>query len=482
MKRGLILLASLFLLSSSPWSAGTLKVTTPNGGQKWTTGKSYAVKWSKGSAGKYVRIRLLKSGKHYRWITKKTPNDGRYVWKIPTTVATGSNYKIRLQPFSKTGYDNSDRSFSISSDSDKSVFMKGVTFGANFWPEENLKWVDYNLDRLKTIGVDSIILAPDWYLDDYTDPTIEPWYRHKKGFPDTSWFSPTLYDREVKQIIRKAQARGFRVLLKPHVDTLDSPFGGIGRWGLRPAGNDWDTLFATYLRFIKHYARIAESLNVDVFIIGTELDSMTYWGVADSGLNNPEERWRSMIKKIRRIYRGKLTYSSSDHGNRSRTKGTCSPCKIKFWDALDYIGFEMYRGLTNRNRNPSLKQLMAGVRDTFDNYIEPLAQQYQKQVIIPEIAFYSFDGVNTNPLGHTWQSPYLVSNSRVDHMEQAVCYRAVLKVVDDIRSEKTYLEGLFWWDGRLIDPTADYSWVKQDKYGFPWFKPAETILRSFWGE
>jgi len=121
-------------------------------------------------------------------------------------------------------------------------FMKGITFGALVWPEKNLKWVDYNLDRLKTIGVDSIILAPDWYLDDYTDPTIEPWYRHKKGFPDTSWFSPTLYDREVKQIIRKAQARGFRVLLKPHVDTLDSPFGGIGRWGLRPAGNDWDTV------------------------------------------------------------------------------------------------------------------------------------------------------------------------------------------------------------------------------------------------
>ncbi len=113
MKRGLILLASLFLLSSSAWSAGTLKVTTPNGGQKWTTGKSYAVKWSKGSAGKYVRIRLLKSGKHYRWITKKTPNDGRYVWKIPTSVVASSNYKIRIQPYGKSGYDNSDRSFSI---------------------------------------------------------------------------------------------------------------------------------------------------------------------------------------------------------------------------------------------------------------------------------------------------------------------------------------------------------------------------------
>ena len=114
MNRVLILLASALLLNSSAWSAGTLKVTSPNGGQKWTTGKSYAVKWNKGSAGKYVRIRLLKSGKHYRWITKKTPNDGRYVWKIPANVVASSNYKIRIQPYGKSGYDNSDRSFSIS--------------------------------------------------------------------------------------------------------------------------------------------------------------------------------------------------------------------------------------------------------------------------------------------------------------------------------------------------------------------------------
>ncbi len=64
----LILLAGLSLVPSPAWSAGTLKVTTPNGGQKWTTGKSYAVKWSKGNAGAKVKIQLLKSGKHYKGV------------------------------------------------------------------------------------------------------------------------------------------------------------------------------------------------------------------------------------------------------------------------------------------------------------------------------------------------------------------------------------------------------------------------------
>ena len=114
MKRILILLASLFLLSSSAWAAGTLKVTTPNGGEEWIVGKSYAVKWSKGNAGATVKIQLLKSGKHYKWVSKKTKNDGKHTWKIPTTVVTGSAYKIKITSTTKkTVTDSSNKNFKI---------------------------------------------------------------------------------------------------------------------------------------------------------------------------------------------------------------------------------------------------------------------------------------------------------------------------------------------------------------------------------
>jgi len=114
MKRGLILWTGLFLLSSSAWSAGTLKVTTPNGGQKWTTGKSYAIKWSKGSAGATVKIQLLKSNKHYKWVSKKTKNDGKHTWKIPSTLANSSAYKIKITSIkSKKVFDTSNKTFKI---------------------------------------------------------------------------------------------------------------------------------------------------------------------------------------------------------------------------------------------------------------------------------------------------------------------------------------------------------------------------------
>ena len=110
-----VLLGLAFVFPSTlSWSAGTLKVTTPNGGQKWKTGKKYAIKWVKGNAGGTVKIQLLKSGKHYKWVSKKTKNDGNYIWKIPTTVVTGSAYKVKIVSVkNKKVFDKSNKNFTI---------------------------------------------------------------------------------------------------------------------------------------------------------------------------------------------------------------------------------------------------------------------------------------------------------------------------------------------------------------------------------
>jgi len=92
----------------------SLKVSTPNGGESWTTGKSYDLKWSKGNAGANVKIELLKSGKASLTISKKTKNDGKHKWKVPSSVKTGSKYKIRITSSTKkTVTDSSDKNFTI---------------------------------------------------------------------------------------------------------------------------------------------------------------------------------------------------------------------------------------------------------------------------------------------------------------------------------------------------------------------------------
>ena len=105
---------ALMIPISSSWSAGTLKVATPNGKQSWTTGKNYLIKWKRGNAGKFVKIQLYKSGKHYRWIKKRTKNDGKHKWKVPTTLKAGKTYKIKITSRTdKTVTDVSDKNFTI---------------------------------------------------------------------------------------------------------------------------------------------------------------------------------------------------------------------------------------------------------------------------------------------------------------------------------------------------------------------------------
>jgi hypothetical protein len=95
-------------------SAGTIKVTTPNGSDSWTTGSKYTIKWKKGNAGSNVKIELLRSGKVYKTVSAKTKNDGKYRWKVPSSVKSSKRYEIRITSLTNEGRsDSSDEKFTI---------------------------------------------------------------------------------------------------------------------------------------------------------------------------------------------------------------------------------------------------------------------------------------------------------------------------------------------------------------------------------
>ena len=74
----------------------SLKVTSPNGKEKWKTKKKYIIKWKKGKAGTYVKIQLLKKGKLYKTIAAKTKNDGKHAWRVPSTLVKSAAYKVKI--------------------------------------------------------------------------------------------------------------------------------------------------------------------------------------------------------------------------------------------------------------------------------------------------------------------------------------------------------------------------------------------------
>ena len=132
---------------------GSVRVTQPNGGQKWKTGKSYALKWTHKNAGTHVKIQLLKSNKHYKWVTKKTKNDGKHPWKIPSTVATGKAYKVKITSRTKkTVTDTSNLNFTITKvggDIDDSTSLEMISpNGRERWKKGtvvSIEWEDGSL-------------------------------------------------------------------------------------------------------------------------------------------------------------------------------------------------------------------------------------------------------------------------------------------------------------------------------------------------
>jgi hypothetical protein len=93
---------------------GVLMVSSPNGGESWQRGTSHYITWDSAAVSGNVSLELYKGGSYDRTITSSTSNDGSYLWSIPPTLATGSNYKVKITSTSDSSvYDYSNNYFTI---------------------------------------------------------------------------------------------------------------------------------------------------------------------------------------------------------------------------------------------------------------------------------------------------------------------------------------------------------------------------------
>ncbi|MBI4164074.1 MAG: hypothetical protein HY512_04380 [Candidatus Aenigmarchaeota archaeon] len=177
-----------------------------------------------------------------------------------------------------------DRSESNGPQQDNS-FMKGVVL-TSWWNDQYEKpVVDKTLDRLDSLGVDSIAVLATWYQKDLQSVDIRPSN------------SRTPSDRGVERVIGKAHSRGMRAVLKPHVDLEN------GKWRGRIAYKsdlDWTRWFDSYSDFITHYAAMAQNNGVDMLVIGTELDGTIR-----------RKEWKEIVRRVKNIYSGELVYGAN---------------------------------------------------------------------------------------------------------------------------------------------------------------------------
>lgn len=245
-----------------------------------------------------------------------------------------------------------------------------------------------------------------------------------------------------------AQELGIRTLLKPHIWLTSYD----GTWRGQIAMKDeesWRRWFASYRRFILHYARLAERSGIAALCVGTELH----------GTVARERDWRKLIAAVRDAYGGKLTYAANWNLEFEQ---------VPFWDALDFIGIQGYFPLTDRER-PTVDDLKRGWTPWVEA-IEKVQRRVGKPVIFTEIGYKSTVDGAIRP----WEWPQRDMASRVDLRTQANGYRAFFEVFWG----RDWLAGVYFWKWY---PARDGSGVGRE-FGFtPQGKPAEKILTSWYG-
>jgi len=261
-----------------------------------------------------------------------------------------------------------------------------------------------DMNELAALGSTTVVLVPTWYMDAPDSDTIQ---RQDGKTPS---------DDSLVQAMEWAGESGLGVVLKPHIDVADHTYRGE----IHP--RDRGEWYRSYREFIRHYADIAASQSVDMFVVGTELKTMS-----------PDtEQWREVIREARERYDGPISYAA----NWDEVE------QVGFWDDLDAIGADAYYPLfSGTGRAPTLPELVSAWRG-IAYHLRDIASHWERPVVLTEVGYPSQVGGASEPYDITDQPP--------DQALQALAYRATFKAL----SGSGWLRGIEWWSWRA-DPSPE---------------------------
>jgi hypothetical protein len=241
--------------------------------------------------------------------------------------------------------------------------------------------------------------------------------------------------------IQLAKESGYKVFLKPHIIIQYSkPFAWEGRMR-RGSESSWKTLETSYSNYILSLAKIADSMDVDLFSVGTELGTFT---------QKRRGYWKDLIDTVRTIYSNDLTYCANFDAYR----------KFPFWDQMDLIGIDAYF-TTSFSKTPSIKNATNGWRSKVKK-LAKFSHEKDRNIIFTEFGYRSMNYAGFQP----WRNK---PNKRraVNHKAQMNAYTALF---GSFWGEDWFSGGFCWlWKINGDPKPTGYS---------PQSKPAEKILRE----
>ena len=178
------------------------------------------------------------------------------------------------------------------------------------------------------------------------------------------------------KMIQLAKKQGYEIMLKPHVWKRHGAFTGHHSYSNE---GDWEAFEISYSKYILDFAALAEKEKIALFCIGTEWEEF---------VKQRPEYWSNLIKEIKKVYTGKLTYAA----NWDEYK------RIPFWKELDYIGVDAYFPLIE-DQTPSITQVQCALLEPL-NELRIISNTNNRPILFTEFGFRSVDFTAKNP----WES------------------------------------------------------------------------------
>ncbi|NJN50119.1 MAG: glycoside hydrolase [Polaribacter sp.] len=257
------------------------------------------------------------------------------------------------------------------------------------------------------------------------------------------WFGET--EDGIVHYAQQLKQENIKIMLKPQIWVRRGEFTGLIQMN---SENDWQTFENEYKKFILTFVKVAEKQGIHIFCIGTELELFVKYR---------PDFWRQLIKEIRTIYKGKLTYAANwDEFTR-----------VPFWADLDFIGVDAYFPLSDK-KSPTLDEYKNGWQPHKKVLIE-YHQKYQKPILFTEYGYRSVDFNGVKP----WDVSDV--NGNVNLQAQATALEALYQ---EIWQEPWFAGGFVW---KWFVNHEEVGGAQNNRFT-PQNKPATQIIKKGYGK
>ncbi len=243
---------------------------------------------------------------------------------------------------------------------------------------------------------------------------------------------------DVENVCAYAREKGLKIIIKAMVNCRD------GYWRAYihffdtyvPTEPTWAEWFESYSAFTAELAKTAQKVQAELYCIGCEM----------VGTDHRAEEWRSLIREVRKHYRGPITYNcdkfQEDH--------------VSWWDAVDVISSSGYYPI-----------------DQLDEHfarIHAVAEKFHRPFMFMECGCPSRDGSQYVPNNWSFGGPLSQEAQRLWY--DAFCH-CMLK--------NPWVRGNGWWDWSATHLYPPEKAMENNGY-CTYKKPSEQVLLAFSAE